>query len=96
MDMERLKALNEIYGEKYSFKLSGDFYLEVTSKGDVQVTEEELIGIYKLFFFDSSKTKKRDTAFIYLNWYKRRGRFQYQIFYDPRTGQFKKSHASHA
>lgn len=95
MDLERLKMVDETYGQKYSFKLSGEFYLEVKSRRDVQVDEEELIEIYKLFFFDSSKTRKRQTTFIYLNWYNHRGRFQYQIFYDPRKNEFKKSLQSH-
>ena len=94
-DLQRLKVLNEIYGQKYSFELSIDAYLEVESRGREHVSEEELIRIYKLFFFDESGMTERETTFIYLNWYDWRGKFQYQIFYDPREGEFKKSKQDH-
>jgi len=96
MDLQRLRVLEEIYGEYYSFDLSGEFYLEVKSRKNMEEgKEDELFDIYKLFFFDESRMKRRDTTFYYLNWYNHRGRFQYQIFYDPKEKEFKKSKASH-
>ena len=94
-DLQKLQTLREIYGKNYSFSLSDDFYLEVKSRKNAQTEENQLISIYKVFFFDASGTRERDTTFIYLNWYNHRGRFQYQIFYDPSAKEFRKSKASH-
>jgi len=91
-DNERFNLLKNRYGDIFQFKLVLDQYLHVKLKKDIQVTENDLIEIYKLFFFESEENNiRRDTTtFVYLNFYNFKGKFQYQLFYDKQSKKYVK------
>lgn len=93
-DIEKLSLLNEKFGENYAFELKNEFYLKVQIIKDMEIDENELRVIYKIFFFDDldGKIKKRNTSFVYLNCIDYKGKFQFQISYDFITNNFVKSY----
>ncbi|OGL47352.1 MAG: hypothetical protein A2W05_00975 [Candidatus Schekmanbacteria bacterium RBG_16_38_10] len=91
-DIAKLNLLKNKYGDNFRFKLIDETYLKVELKKDIPVNENDLKEIYKLFFFESKEdTKRRNTSFVYLNFYDSRGNFQYQIVYEKWSNKFVKS-----
>ncbi len=91
-DIEKLNLLENKYGDNFRFKLIDEAYLKVELKKDILVSENDVIEIYKLFFFESKEdTKRRNTPYVYLNFYDSKGDFQYQIFYEKWSNKFVKS-----
>lgn len=93
-DAQRLKRLEEAYGEHASFDLDADLYVRATLKPEKQVTLEEWEEIYRDFFFESIGLP-RETTFVYLNVYAPSGRFLFQLAYDPRSSRFVRSRTEH-
>ena len=88
-DLERLSALNEIYGDSFSFKFRGDNHLEARSRKDIEISENELISIYKVFFFDETMTTRRnDTYKVFLTFVDYQGRTRYNLMYSPYKKDF--------
>ena len=91
-DIAKLNLLKNKYGDNFRFKLIDGAYLKVELKKEILISENDLIEIYKSFFFESKEdTKRRNTSFVYLNFYDSRGNFQYQIVYEQWSNKFIKS-----
>ena len=90
-DNEKLNQLINRYGDTFDFKLTGEFYLLVKLKKDIQISENDLIEIYNLFFFKPEEDSQlRKTSFVYLNFYDFRGKFQYQLVYSTKSKRYVK------
>ncbi len=90
-DNKRLNLLKNKYGDIFQFKLVDDLYLQVSLKKERERNENDLIEVYKLFFFESDENnRRRDTNFVYLNYYDFKGKFQYQLSYDMQTKKYVK------
>jgi hypothetical protein len=92
-DVKMVEVLKARYGNKFNFKLEGEYYLGVRQKHDTQVDEEDLKDIYRTFFLDESGKKRRDTTYVSINFYDSTGKFQYQMYYDIEKGIFVKGKA---
>ena len=93
-DKARLKVLESSYGDQFKFAIEENLYLRVTQRTPPPVPEEQLRAIYERFVFDGAA--RRTTPIVYLNYYDANGRFQYQLFYDPKTQQIQRDdHSEH-
>jgi hypothetical protein len=95
-DVRRLGELRDRYGERFNFALESEIYLRVRCKSPVAPSEKEVIGIYKIFFWNEQANGIRsDSSFVYLNLYDNRGKFLYQLAYDRNKGEFIKGRVDH-
>lgn len=79
----------------FDFALTDEFYLKATLRSGIPVSEQDLIEIYKAFFFDETNARLRNTTFVYLNFYDSRGKFEYQLAFDPKKNAFVKSRSEY-
>ncbi len=95
-DIRRLDNMEKQYGDRFSFALEPEIYITVQCKKGSIPAEDELIKIYRTFFWDEQHNEKRDdSSFVYMNVYDAKGRFQYQLFYEANKGKFGKNSADH-
>ena len=95
-DNRRLKELEKRYGNRFSFVLENETYINVGCKKGVRPDEREVINIYKTFFWDDYlDDKRKGSSYVYMNLYDSNGTFEYQLFYDINERQFMKSRADH-
>ena len=94
-DSEKLNAIKAKYGNTFDFELEEEFYLKVALKKNEEITQDRLIEIYKMFSFNNNTGKRRNTKFVYLNYYDSQGKFQYQISYNPQTDSYNRDTTEH-
>ena len=83
-DAEALDRVAEQFGHKFHFRLERELYLRVRMRSGTIASHEELEEVYRAFFFHPDGGR-RESRFVYLNVYDRRGRFVRQLAYDPRS-----------
>lgn len=89
-DVSRMKILSERY-PRYTFSFDCDLYLKVKSLDPLaQGSDQTVIDIYNTFFAKEGGKQKRDTPFVYVNFYNDKGDFQYQLIHDWRTNDYVK------
>ena len=94
-DIRRLNDLRNMVPRKFEFDLQGEYYLSVRSSAKEDAMENEIIDIYKRFFFERNTDNRRNTRFVYLNYYGHDGKFRYQVAYDPKKRDFVRSKTEH-
>jgi len=82
-DVSRVKLLESRYPD-FDFVLD-DVYVEAKLRQGASASDQDVMEIYKTFFLDEATGQNRDTRFVYLNYYKSRDEFQYQLYFDPAT-----------
>lgn len=93
-DIARLKLV-ETKHPGFEFTLKDEFYLKAKLRKEVPVSEDDLRDIYKMFFFDETNSRLRNTTFVYLNFYDSKGKFQYQVAFDSKKNAFVKSQSEY-
>jgi len=95
-DRQQLTLLEQRFGDRYSFKFEDEFYVHAISKAGHGPSDQEAEEIYKLFaFVDFEKKARRETSYIYFNFFAADGRFLYQLAYDPGTGKIERGSTPH-
>lgn len=94
VDLARLKLLENRYAS-FEFELKYELYLIARLRNDIHVSDEDIIDVYKTFFFDETGNRRRTTTFVYLNFYDFKDKFQYQLALDPSTSTFIKNRSDY-
>jgi hypothetical protein len=95
-DIEKLHEVEKRFGDRYVIKFEGEFYVTVQPKVDPVPVESDVQEICKIFRFkDFNKREERNSSYVYFNAYDSKGRFLYQLYYDPQTKAFAKSKTPH-
>lgn len=95
-DQQQLSQLERRFGDRYTFKLEGEAYVHVVSKTGHQPLDEEAEEIYRRFAFtDFDKRVRRETGYVYFNFFAADGRFLYQLAYDPGTDKIERNSTPH-
>lgn len=95
-DQEQLALLERQFGDRYSFKFEDEFYVHAISKAVNEPSDGEAEEIYKLFAFSDFERKvRRESGYIYFNFFTADGRFLYQLTYDPETGKIEHGSTPH-
>jgi hypothetical protein len=90
-DKQALQKLTNNFGDKYTFKLDGEFWLVARAKKGVVIHRGDDEEMFKEFFFErKEEMKERDTSYIYLDWYDADGNFVCQLFFDREKNAFKR------
>jgi hypothetical protein len=80
-DAERLAQVQERYAARYEFSVEDELYLQVRARRGVRVDSADAEHIFRDFF--SVPESRQKSSIVYLNFYDDRGRFLYQLAYDP-------------
>ena len=95
-DRSVLESIEAQFGDRYSFELSGDLYLEVQMKKGVYHSDNETQEIYKSFFFrDFHKMERRKSSYALLNLFDSNGVFLYQLAFNDSSKTFTKGKTPH-
>jgi hypothetical protein len=85
-DAQALDRVVAQFGQKFHFRLERELYLRARMRPGTMASPEEFEEIYRAFFFHPDGGR-RESRFVYLNVYDRRGRFVRQLAYDPVRGR---------
>jgi hypothetical protein len=91
-DATRLDSLRARYGNLLEFEIEENLYLHARQRDSAVVPESKLKEIYDFFVFEDGD--RRPTPVVYLNYYDTVGRFQYQLFYDPKIHRIRRDDRS--
>ncbi|WP_156920881.1 hypothetical protein [Fundidesulfovibrio putealis] len=81
-DVSRLQTLSDRY-PRYKLSFDCDLYLKVMALDPLSPhSDQTVIDIYNIFFAKDDGKLKRDTPFVYVNFYNNKGDFQYQLIHD--------------
>ncbi len=95
-DKERVRELQRLFGDRYTFKFEDEFYLHAQLKKGAVSSEQDAEEIYKVFkFTDFKKRLERHTSYIYLNMFDPKGVFLFQLHYDTRASIFVRGKTPH-
>lgn len=87
-DTERLRILKEKYEGKFEFRLEENLYLIARNLEENEVSENSAQEIYRLFWFQNDKVKRRNTNYVYLNILDNSGEFKFQLAWDEAKSKF--------
>ncbi len=91
-DETRLNLLRARYRNLLEFRIEQNLYLYARQRDTAAVSETKLKEIYDFFVFEGGS--RRPTPVVYLNYYDTGGRFQYQLFYDPKINRIRRDDRS--
>lgn len=92
----RIAELELKYGDRFRFRIRHELYLYAEARRELPSIMEDSYAIYALFFFeDRTGPPKRSSSAAYLNVYDQYGTFQFQLAYDPRTGDHSPGKTEH-
>lgn len=89
-DISRLQTLSDRY-PRYTFSFDCDLYLKVKALDPIsQDSDQTVIDIYNAFLAKEDGKLKRDTSFVYVNFYNNKEDFQYQLTHDWKTNSYER------
>ncbi len=91
-DQRREALLEQQYGAEYDFRLE-DVYIVATRRSG-EPTHREAAAISKAFWSDTTGQLRSDTTMTYLNMHGPAG-FQFQAYYDRKSGELKFATTEH-
>ncbi|GAB6037703.1 hypothetical protein JCM15519_22620 [Fundidesulfovibrio butyratiphilus] len=92
-DVEHMRMLKEKFPE-YDFSFDCEYVRTRAKTVEAQGNENKLQEMYLLFFIDKSGVR-RNSDFVYLNYYGTDGEFKYQVYYNVKTKSFSKGLREH-
>lgn len=94
-DLERLRSLEQLFGDRYEFTLKEEFYLSADRVDGQELANEECEKIFRTFRFEQPNgTALRQSSYVYVNFYEM-GQFRFQLFFDPRLETIERSDTPH-
>lgn len=93
-DHRRVEIIKKKYGEHLDIILEKEINIKLKDRSSLDggITEEMATDIYKMFFFMTpNREAQRVTVYTYLNVYDANNKFEYLIYYDPKSKKIVKS-----